>query len=145
MKLVRLLYGSRVNQTLTLDIVKSIVASAERRNLALSVTGFLCFDSSHFLQALEGDPQSVNELYHRIARDVRHRDLNLLSYGIISQRAFPQWSMGDADVASLSADEREDLLPPCGFEPMQMSADQGLDLLIALERLRTLASERHAL
>ena len=145
MELVRLLYGSNVSQALTLDIVRSIVETAEHRNRSLSITGFLCFDSAHFLQALEGEPRAVNELYHRIVRDPRHKNLFLLGYGRVSQRAFPEWAMGDADVRFLSDHDRAELLPASGFDPEQMSADQGLNLLLALERLRRSARERHGL
>lgn len=94
MYLVRLIYASRPITETTPDMVKQIIHSAQKNNPALGLTGILCFNSDYFLQCLEGDRKSVNQLYTRILNDERHTDTALLCYEEIYKRDFSEWSMG---------------------------------------------------
>ena len=74
--------------------VKDILRSSQRNNAAVGVTGALCLSNGIFLQQLEGDRLVVNELYHRILKDPRHRDPAVLDFSEIISRRFVTWSMG---------------------------------------------------
>ncbi len=145
MHLVRLLYCSESVGPLTLDAVHQILHTAKQRNPAAGITGFLCFDYHHFLQALEGPATAVNGIYRAIGRDVRHTKVTLLSYGEIPARAFPQWAMGDADLAKVEREVLKNLTNQLDFHPAALKADQALALLSHLETLRRASGETDAI
>ncbi len=145
MHLVRLLYCSESVGPLTLDAVHQILHTAKKRNPSAGVTGFLCFDSRHFLQALEGPATAVNGIYRAISRDARHTNVTLLSYGEIPARAFPQWAMGDADLAQVQREVLRTLTNQLDFLPAALKADQALSLLSHLEALRRASGEADAI
>jgi hypothetical protein len=145
MHLVRLLYCSESVGPLTLDTVHQILHTAKKRNPAAGITGFLCFDSQHFLQALEGPATAVNRIYRAISRDARHTNVTLLGYGEIPARAFPQWAMGDADLAQVERNVLEHLTNQLDFLPAALKADQALALLSHLEALRRASGETDAI
>lgn len=92
--LIQLTYASRTSQILGPADVKDIVASSQRNNSRLGITGALCLNNSIFLQQLEGDRSAVNALYQRILADKRHRETELLDFTEIPCRRFGAWSMG---------------------------------------------------
>jgi len=92
--LIQLTYASRVSRALGPADIKDILASSQRNNGRLGVTGALCLNNGIFLQQLEGDRLTVSTLYHRILTDPRHRDTALLDFGEIAHRRFTGWSMG---------------------------------------------------
>ncbi len=67
--------------------------SAAENNKEMNISGAMVFRRNHFLQALEGPIQNVNELYKRIMNDNRHSDLVLISCERIFVRAFQNWGM----------------------------------------------------
>ena len=92
--LIQLTYASRTSKILTPDDLKSILTASQRNNTRMGVTGALCMTNGIFLQQLEGDRIAVNQLYHRILLDPRHRDPAILDFAEIASRKFTQWSMG---------------------------------------------------
>lgn len=92
--LIRLVYASRSAGVLSPIDVKDIVRSSQRNNAQLGVTGALMLSNGIFLQCLEGDHLVVNNLYHRILLDARHREPAILSYVESEQRLYGAWSMG---------------------------------------------------
>ena len=70
----------------------------------MGVTGVLCCCPSEgiFLQVLEGGRSAVNKLYHRIASDSRHSDVELLFYEEIGERTFAGWAMGQVNMSRLN-------------------------------------------
>lgn len=83
----------------------SILATARRRNAAVSVTGVLLYSNRSFFQILEGPRDAVLTLYERISLDPRHCGITRLLEGPIEQRRFRDWTMGLARVNN--ADLRE--------------------------------------
>jgi hypothetical protein len=80
MKLVRLLYYSRASREMSLSDLKDILGTARENNGSIDVCGMLCYDKLYFLQALEGERETVNELYLDIADDPRHDEIVIISY-----------------------------------------------------------------
>ena len=128
MKLVRLVYYSRASREMSLSDLKNILGTARDNNDDIDVCGMLCYDQLYFLQALEGDRETVNELYLDIADDPRHDDVVIISYNEITEQIFPNWQMGYAG----SSAQFTQLLKELGqvtFSPIDMSAEQAFDFL----------------
>lgn len=70
-----------------------IVASAQRRNLALGVTGALVSMDGLFGQILEGPEAAVNQLVVAILKDGRHSDVRIVEITPIHERRFASWGM----------------------------------------------------
>lgn len=130
--LMRLIYASESSQPLTPGAVQQLVDHASRANSRRQLTGVLAFDQRAFLQCLEGDRETVSEIFCRIAADSRHRRVVLLEYQPVSERMFSNWNMG---FAAADAGGREMFLRfgiGASFDPHNMSAGAALGLLGAL-------------
>jgi hypothetical protein len=94
--LVELLYNSAsVRYPLNNVDLDHILASARRRNVAEKITGMLLYYRGEFVQILEGEKQSVENMYEKfIGPDLRHTALNKVHQNTISHRSFSEWSMG---------------------------------------------------
>jgi hypothetical protein len=115
--LVRLLYASRPSAPLTAEVQDSILQQSREHNPEQGITGILCYSNDVFMQVLEGGRDEVCELYNRIARDDRHRDVRILSFEEIRERRFGNWTMGRVNLAKvnptllLKYNERAELNP----------------------------------
>ncbi len=103
--LVRLMYASRAAESVNPEALNVILKQSKPRNVAAGVTGLLCFcaNAGLFMQVLEGGRTQVNRLYNRIARDPRHRDIELLSYEEIVERHFAGWAMARVNMDGLNS------------------------------------------
>jgi len=102
--LVRLLYASRADESMNDAGLHAILKQSHAHNPEHGITGVLCFcfNVRIFMQVLEGGRTPVSRLYHRIAEDRRHRDLELLCYEDITERRFAGWSMGQVNMNRLN-------------------------------------------
>ena len=94
--LVELLYCSvsLAPQITNVDL-EHILDSARRRNLEAGITGVLLYYRGEFVQILEGNKKSVENVYEKfIGPDLRHTALNKVHQNKISYLSFSQWSMG---------------------------------------------------
>jgi len=128
MRLVRLIYYSRASKEMSLTDLKSILETARANNDSIDVCGMLCYDKQYFLQALEGERETVNELYLDISDDPRHDEVVIISYEEVSAPIFPKWQMGYAgSSAQFTALLKE--LGQVDFTPSDMSPEQASHLL----------------
>ncbi len=144
--LIRLLYASRATTGTSYAALLGIMDHAQEKNSAAAVTGMLCYGSGQFLQALEGDRQTVSELYHRIAPDRRHTQCQLIAVVEIDARAFAEWSMKVVNWEDGGAARRQSMLETdtgsSEFDPSAMSAVQADAFLHHLaQREREMAGE----
>jgi hypothetical protein len=93
MSLSHLLYLSYETYFLTSVDLERILASSVRNNTRLHLTGLLLYSRGSFMQLLEGEEEDVLNMWERLHRDPRHRDLRLLVYGPIAERSFSDWAM----------------------------------------------------
>lgn len=103
--LVELLYCS-VSETpqLTNVDLDHILASARRRNAFEKITGMLLYYRGEFVQILEGEKKSVENMYEKfIGPDPRHTALNKVHQNSISHRSFSEWSMGFVGAAEIES------------------------------------------
>ena len=119
--LIQLTYASRTSRLLGPADVKDILGASQRNNARAGITGALCLNHGIFLQQLEGDRAAVNALYHRLLKDSRHRDPEVLDLNEIPHRRFTGWSMGL--IASLEANRQLFLKYSSSteFDPFSMS------------------------
>ena len=98
------MYASRAVPTVDQQELVAILRKSKANNPAQGVTGVLCLCQTEriFMQVLEGGRTAVNRLFHRIANDPRHSDVELLSYEEIGERGFAGWSMGQVNMARLN-------------------------------------------
>ena len=139
MQLIRLMYTSVASPGLSYDALTSILRTATAHNATNGITGVLCYTGSAFLQALEGHRSDVNRLYNRITRDTRHGASELLCFGEISAREFPDWSMKLIRCDGASTSERRALFlrytDDETIAPRTMSAAQALMFLTEMAKL----------
>lgn len=102
--LLRLTYISRAIGILHTGELDLLLREARERNGAFGVTGLLCTGRGYYLQALEGPESQVLAVYTKILLDPRHKDSELLSIGLVKDRAFAQWQMGHVDGKALGED-----------------------------------------
>jgi hypothetical protein len=72
----------------------AILESSVRHNQQNGVTGMLLYAEGSFIQVLEGEDMAVKATYDRICQDRRHAQVTFLQEDVVTERHFPQWSMG---------------------------------------------------
>jgi Sensors of blue-light using FAD len=80
-----------IERMMALRHIHARAMDINRRN---GVTGFLAFTMKHFVQVLEGERPVVTSTFDKIARDRRHKDIELLGITHCQTRIFGRWSMG---------------------------------------------------
>lgn len=73
-----------------------LLDKARKKNALLGVTGMLLYSEGAFLQAIEGEAETVDNLFATIERDERHSCCEILIRRFVGQRDFANWSMGFA-------------------------------------------------
>jgi len=73
--------------------LSKIYSQARRNNFAKKITGVLSYRVGYYIQVIEGEEHSVDELYAKIKKDGRHYDPIVIFEQDINQRMFKDWSM----------------------------------------------------
>lgn len=89
-----LAYFSTSAQHFSEEDLNVLLATSQKNNKSIGITGVLLFIEGCFLQVLEGNEQSVKALYNKIKKDNRHYDLLTIFEGKKEERNFSKWSMG---------------------------------------------------
>ena len=88
-----LLYKSVAARTLAPLETELLLRKARIRNTRERLSGVLLYSDYFFMQYLEGPTGAVNRLYDEIARDPRHRAVQMLWHEPVTHREFAEWSM----------------------------------------------------
>lgn len=91
--LLRVVFHSDVAPGVTKEHIKSIMAASQAKNPARNIGSMLCFDTTHFLEILEGPHRVVDALYSKIMADTRHRNVQTVIKDGIDQRLLENWAM----------------------------------------------------
>lgn len=75
------------------DELQKIYASCTRNNVSNEVTGVLLHEGGYFVQLLEGEKASLEDVMARVTQDARHADIVVVVDEPIEQRQFPDWAM----------------------------------------------------
>lgn len=135
MRLIQLVYASRLTPGTAGSELTSIVDVSRRNNGRAGITGALCFSVDYFLQCLEGERGAVNATYHRILRDPRHSDAVILRYAEIASRDFAEWSMGYVSSAVLRGGTVLRYSAGEAFQPLLLGPEGSIGLLRELRDL----------
>lgn len=130
MSLYRIVYHSKAALSMKDSEIFSIVSKAQVNNKNLGITGLLLYIEDSFFQLLEGDEQTVKELYYKIAQDERHENVRPVLQGKIDSRDFSSWNMG---LKIFTTQDIQDL--------KEINKNQEFDLLADLSEKQDLAIE----
>ena len=89
-----LVYASTAKNPLSDNELRSWLHPYREKNVRLGITGLLLYKHGAFMQALEGEEDTVRALYATICRDPRHHCIITLVAMPVAKRHFPDWSMG---------------------------------------------------
>lgn len=107
--------------------------TAKTQNMRFDVTGFLCFGNGYFFQYIEGEQQTIAQLFDNIKRDCRNRNVTLLTEGWIDQRLFQGWQMLMVNVNN--PDTPDEIVR--AFQPMSPSTSKREQAQTLVELMRS--------
>lgn len=109
--------------------IKDILRSARYNNRPRQITGALVFTRDSFIQVLEGPREFVEEVFAKISKDPRHRNVMVLARRERNLRDFSAWDM--AFVPDNAANQKiiTEYCGGDGFDPRAVSPERLFDLL----------------
>jgi hypothetical protein len=93
MQLKCVTYTSLAALDLDEDQLRAIHGAARDLNGIDGISGLLVFNGTHFLQWIEGPPESIDELIERLRRDPRHTGFEIRDERFLDRRMFGDWTM----------------------------------------------------
>ena len=94
MSLKRITYMSKFSYAIPREELDQIATLASVNNKKYGITGVLFTIGDSFYQMIEGEEKSLDELYNRIEKDTRHKDIVCIrTEKNVNTRHFPNWSM----------------------------------------------------
>ena len=99
-----LVYRSIAKPDISAVDIENILYASRVFNSAKNITGCLLFYNHEFIQLLEGERQTVEELYETIKKDHRHSSVTLIAHSDKKERAFQHWSMAYQQLGSTDLD-----------------------------------------
>ena len=81
--------------------LRELLAIARRNNHAVGVSGMLLYHKGSFIQVLEGEQATVEQLFEKIERDDRHNNTTVIFRGRADERTFDEWAMGYVSARSM--------------------------------------------
>lgn len=89
-----LIYLSTAVNLFSQDELEKLLEKSRKNNAAKDVTGLLLYHDGSFIQVLEGEPGTVDNVFKTIETDPRHKHIITIAEGEHDGRAFSKWSMG---------------------------------------------------
>lgn len=90
----QIVYYSEATKIFSEQEIIDLLTKANQYNSSRGITGCLVYANNKFIQLLEGEHDVVVELYEKIKKDPRHKNiLNVIEMSV-SQKLFPNWGMG---------------------------------------------------
>lgn len=96
-EIFQLTYISSARRVISAQECGLILAKSRINNRRIDVTGALLFNSKRFLQAIEGEAETVKSLFTKINQDTRHSALVILNERKLDARQFGSWAMAFED------------------------------------------------
>jgi hypothetical protein len=97
-----IVYISTATRGLNSEELEELLDVSRRNNQRDGITGMLLYVEGNFMQAIEGAHDRMRDLYQRLERDPRHRDVTKLVDEPLAHRQFAQWSMALRQVSLAS-------------------------------------------
>lgn len=92
--MISLTYLSSAVEPMSPVELEDLLRQSRAANHAADLTGALLYADGSFVQTLEGSDAAVHATFGRILADPRHRGLFIVLNEQITERAFPEWTMG---------------------------------------------------
>ena len=83
-----LCYISKQKDSLSSSNLEDLFQFVVETNTTLNISGVLLHNNNFFLQVLEGDKDSIQDLFAKIRRDQRHHELLLILNQKVENRIF---------------------------------------------------------
>ena len=96
-----IVYVSSAVRLLSDDELLELLRVSRENNERDDLTGLLLYKDGNFMQAVEGPETAVQQLYDKIQKDPRHKQVTTLIRERIETRQFPGWTMGFANMHKL--------------------------------------------
>jgi len=97
-----IVYLSTANWLMGEGELESILEVSRQNNKDNDITGVLIYADGSIIQLLEGEKDIVMSTYRKIHLDPRHSGIIKLKEGVLTERNFPQWSMGFESVSKIN-------------------------------------------
>ena len=108
-------YISEQSSILSEAEIRRLLFQCRTNNRNLGITGILIHFNGIFTQFFEGPEKSVDYVYEKIKRDIRHGNLKELLCGYDVNRYYKDWSMAYRPL------QREELTEILGFRELDRS------------------------
>jgi hypothetical protein len=92
--MLSIVYVSAAVAPFSEEQLSELLAKSQSNNAAAGLTGVLLYRDGQFMQALEGEDAVVRSVYETVAADDRHDQVRTILEEQITERRFPQWTMG---------------------------------------------------
>lgn len=83
--------------------ISAILNTSRAFNKNNDITGCLLYHEGEFIQLLEGEKKTVQDLYSNIVKDKRHKHVKLVVEETVAGRAFENWNMAFHDLSAAPA------------------------------------------
>ena len=97
MALRRIIYTSQASKPLSKRGLLDMLHESRAFNSIDNISGVLMHRKGTFIQVIEGNPEDVEDLFTRIQRDSRHKEVKIILDSSVDSRHFSNWAMGCAD------------------------------------------------
>ena len=94
--MIHLVYVSSATRDMSEQGLVMLLEQCRTRNQKLNFTGMLLYVDGNFFRVLEGEREDVEGIYDLVLNDDRNTGNIELIEEEISERTFPEWSMGFA-------------------------------------------------
>jgi Sensors of blue-light using FAD len=101
-QLIELTYVSEPAQEMSFLGLMRLLYHSYLRNTNMGITGALIFENDRFGQVIEGPRTQIEDLWEKIQKDTRHKNIQLIDSRPIEHRSFSKWTMvfqGSEEVA----------------------------------------------
>lgn len=132
---IQLIYASTAKPHLQFEDIQAILTEANQFNQSQNISGVLLYDGIYFLQVLEGDNASIEQLYEKIAKDPRHNDIHIIGTKEIVNRDFEAWNMGYVNDTQRIKTLLESYTQRSLFLPHRLSFETAKEILLALSKI----------
>lgn len=97
MVLRRIVYTSQASEQFSKRNLLDLLHEARAFNAIDNISGVLMHRNGYFLQVIEGESEVVEELFTRLLRDPRHKEIKKILDAPVASCLFSSWAMGCAD------------------------------------------------
>lgn len=119
-----IIYKSEAVPNFSMEAIEEMLFKAKRFNSENRITGFILFANRQFVQLIEGEEKTINQLYKKIQEDIRHQNVAILLNKENDRRIFPDWFMSFYNFSNLDEDTARKRLLLESFLSRQDNSEQ---------------------